>query len=55
MHIFFSGKTKIINVMCLKQFFDPQKDKSETVQSSDFDFNSEQSFSGPVTRAMKNS
>jgi hypothetical protein len=48
-----TGKTKIINVMLVKQFFAPEQDNSEPVQNSDLNFNSEESFSGSVTRAMK--
>jgi hypothetical protein len=52
-----NGKSKIINIMRIKKFFQ-QKDKSESENktvsgSSELDFNSEQDLSGPVTRAMR--
>jgi hypothetical protein len=51
-----NGKTKIINIMRIKKFFQQtsDKDESKTVSGSpDLDFNSKSEISGPVTRAMK--
>jgi hypothetical protein len=54
-----NGKSKIINIMRIKKFFQQKDKNSESEQnktvsgSSELDFNSEQNLSGPVTRAMK--
>ncbi|MFN9940179.1 MAG: hypothetical protein ACK56I_11975, partial [bacterium] len=54
-----NGKSKILNIMRIKQFFNQKDTNSENEQnktvsgSSELDFNSEQNPSGPVTRAMK--
>ncbi len=53
-----NGKTKILNVMCIKKFFkQPENNsdsKNKTVSGSEnLDFNSKSELTGPVTRAMK--
>jgi hypothetical protein len=51
-----NGKTKILNVMCIKKFIKQSEqnadNENETVSGSN-NFNSKSEFSGPVTRAMK--
>jgi transposase InsO family protein len=54
-----NGKSKIINIMRIKKFFQQKDTNSESEQnktvsgSGELDFNAEQNISGPVTRAMK--
>ncbi|MFN9938716.1 MAG: hypothetical protein ACK56I_04510, partial [bacterium] len=54
-----NGKSKIINIMHIKKFFQQKDTKSENEQnkpvsgSSELDFKAQQHISGPVTRAMK--
>jgi hypothetical protein len=53
-----NGKTKVLNVMCLKKFFSDKSDSqndsdSEKVTPENLDFNTEPKISGPMTRAMK--
>jgi hypothetical protein len=53
-----NGKTKILNVMCIKKFFKQPESNSDienkTVSGSEnLDLNSKSEFTGPGTRAMK--
>jgi hypothetical protein len=49
-----SVKSKLVNLMCLRRFFAPELDNSDSGKPNDLDFNNEQTFSRPLTRALKN-
>jgi hypothetical protein len=53
-----NGKSKVLNVMCLKKFFSDKSDSHDNSDSeqnipADLDFNAEPKVSGPMTRAMR--
>jgi hypothetical protein len=48
-----NGKTKILNVMCIKKFFKPASESETVSEKSELNFNIEQKITGPITRAMK--
>jgi len=47
------GKTKILNMMCIKQFLKPASERETVSEQNELNFNSEQKITGPITRAMK--
>jgi hypothetical protein len=50
-----NGKSKELNVMCLKKFFSAPSDtqNDNDINQENLDFNAEPKITGPVTRAMK--
>ncbi len=48
-----NGKTKILNVMCIKKFFKPASESETVSDHNDLNFKGEPKITGPITRAMK--